>query len=98
MGFGNAPSGNSSNYDRHIYMDGSGIVRFGVWNGQADTVASPTALNDGQWHQVVGTQGPDGMKLYVDGVLVGTILSPRSNRTAATGGWAVTPRGPATTI
>ena len=35
-----------------------------------NTITSPTAYNNGQWHQVVATQGADGMKLYVDGQLV----------------------------
>ncbi|GGF13826.1 PKD domain-containing protein [Subtercola lobariae] len=71
VGFGNANTGNSSNYDRHIYMDTSGNVNFGVYPGSSRVLTSPTALNDGQWHQVVGTLGPTGMQLFVDGIRVG---------------------------
>ena len=32
----------------------------------------PTGLNDGDWHHVVGVLASDGMRLYVDGVQVGS--------------------------
>jgi hypothetical protein len=35
-------------------------------------LTTPTAYNDGQWHQVVASRGPAGMALYVDGALVGS--------------------------
>jgi len=71
-GFGNSSSGNSSSYDRHIYLDGSGRVSFGTYPGDTRTLSSPGGFNDGTWHQVVGTLGPDGMSLFVDGVRVGS--------------------------
>ena len=70
IGFGNANTGNSTNYDRHLYMDGSGRVLFGVYPGSMRTVQSAPGLNNGQWHHVVGNLGPSGMQLYVDGVRV----------------------------
>lgn len=72
VGFGNANTGNSSNYDRHIYMDGSGRVYFGVYPGSSQTVQSGTGFNDGNWHQVVAQLSPSGMQLYVDDILVGS--------------------------
>ncbi|MCB0911275.1 MAG: PKD domain-containing protein, partial [Propionibacteriaceae bacterium] len=87
IGFGNNQTGNSSNYDRHVYMNNSGQLEFGVWTGQMNLVVTPNAYNDGDWHQVVATQSGDGMKLYVDGALVGT-----NAQTAAqgyTGYWKV---------
>ncbi|WP_460842283.1 LamG-like jellyroll fold domain-containing protein, partial [Nocardioides marmoraquaticus] len=66
-GFGNAKTGNSGSYDRHIYMERDGRVVFGVYPNQVRTISSKPGLNDGQWHQVVATLGPDGMVLYVDG-------------------------------
>ena len=44
----------------------------------AATVTSPPSYNDGQWHQVVATQGAAGMALYVDGVRVGATASRRA--------------------
>jgi len=70
VGYGNQASGNSSNYDRHLYMDESGTLRFGVWTGTASTVQSAAGLNDGRWHHVVGSLSPQGLALYVDGQLV----------------------------
>lgn len=72
IGFGDGRTGNSGNYDKHIWMTNSGQVRFGVWNGQPDVVQSNAGLNDGQWHHVVGSQGPGGMKMFIDGELVGS--------------------------
>jgi galactose oxidase len=67
MGFGDAPSGLSSGRDRQIYMSNDGQLNFGIYDGQAVTIRSPKDYNDGQWHQVVATEGSDGMHLYVDG-------------------------------
>ena len=69
VGYGNEPAGNSSNYDRHVYMDESGRLFFGVWTGATSTVQSQAGLNDGRWHHVVGSLGPDGLALFVDGRL-----------------------------
>ncbi|MBC7632265.1 LamG-like jellyroll fold domain-containing protein [Aeromicrobium sp.] len=62
----------SSNYDRQIYMENDGRVRFGVYNGGTSTIRSAASLNDGGWHHVVGTQGASGMAFYVDGKKIGT--------------------------
>ncbi|MET0861431.1 MAG: LamG-like jellyroll fold domain-containing protein [Microbacterium sp.] len=62
---------NSGSYDRHIYMDNSGRLSFGVYTGSTVTVRSASAYNDGNWHHIVASQGSTGMALYVDGVRVG---------------------------
>jgi len=59
-------------YDRHLYMDGQGRVWFGVYNGAHVGLSSGTGLNNNQWHMAVGTQSSAGMRLYIDGVQVGT--------------------------
>ena len=68
IGFGDARSGNSSNYDRHVYMENDGQLIFGVWTGQArhdHVVEHATTTGSGT---IVATQEHrDGMKLYVDG-------------------------------
>jgi len=76
IGFGDQPTGLSSSYDRHLYMDAAGRVSFGVYNNGLHTTRSAAALNDGQWHHVVGTLGSNGMTLYVDGKKVGTNGGP----------------------
>jgi PKD repeat protein len=81
VGFGNSNTGNSSAYDRHIYMDGSGTVYFGVYPGFTATVQSKAGLNDGQWHQAVAMMDASGMQLYIDGARV----DRRSDVTSAQG-------------
>ncbi|MEO3403141.1 LamG-like jellyroll fold domain-containing protein [Mucilaginibacter sp. CAU 1740] len=60
-------------YDRHLYMTNSGQLIFGVYNGGARTITSPstTPYNDGNWHHVVVTLGStSGMVMYVDNTSV----------------------------
>ena len=82
---GIAQAGNGGTYDRHLYMDGNGKVWFGVYNAGDSLISSPGPLNDGAWHMAVGTLGTGGMKLYIDGVLVGT--NPNTVGEATTGWW-----------
>ena len=52
-----------------------GYLRFQIRNNAgsaASVTSSPTAYNDGAWHHVVGTSDGTTMRLYVDGVEVGT--------------------------
>ncbi|MHA6693431.1 PKD domain-containing protein [Homoserinimonas sp. A520] len=71
VGFGSSQSNNSSNYDRHIYMDTLGRLNFGVYPGNTQIIRSASAYNDNAWHHVVGSLGPNGMELWVDGVRAG---------------------------
>ncbi len=87
MGFGDAQTGNSSNYDRHIWMDGDGTLHFGTWTGNANVVSSGPGYNDGKWHQVAGSIGANGMVLYVDGAQVDTNANTGSQ--PYTGYWRV---------
>lgn len=69
IGFGNAATGTSSSYDRHVYMSSTGRIYFGVYPGQVRTVNTSAGYNDNQWHHVVASMDSSGMKLYVDGQL-----------------------------
>ena len=82
MGFGNSPSGLSTERDRQVWMSNDGQLNFGIYDGQTVVVQSPGSYNDGAWHYVVATEGSDGMNLYVDGQLVGTnsTTNPRTSR------------------
>lgn len=87
IGFGNSNTGLSGSYDRHVYMRDDGRLTFGTWTGAENTTTSDLPYNDDNWHHVVATQSSAGMKLYVDGVLVGT-----HSQTAAepfTGYWRI---------
>ena len=59
-------------YDRHLFMDGQGRIWFGVYNGGHVSLNSVAGLNNDQWHMAVGTQSSAGMRLYIDGVQVGS--------------------------
>ncbi|WP_153392843.1 PKD domain-containing protein [Ornithinicoccus halotolerans] len=85
IGFGNQPTGLSSNYDRHVFMLNDGRLAFGVWTGSENRATSAAAYNDGQWHHVVATQGSEGMSLYVDGDLVAS--NPQTSAQSYTGYW-----------
>ena len=82
IGWGTKSSGSSGNSDRMIYLGKTGKVYFGVYPAAYKTVGSTAAYNNGQWHHVAASLGPDGMKLYVDGTLVGSqagITQPQIN-------------------
>ncbi len=88
IGFGNSSNGSrSSSYDRHVYMETSGQLTFGVYTGALVTTTSPNSYNDGKWHYLVATQGADGMKLWVDDQLVGT--NPETTAQNYNGYWRV---------
>ncbi len=87
IGFGTNQTGSSSGYDRHVYMFDDGRLRFGTWTGQTNVIDTSASYNDGAWHHMVATQGPDGMKLFVDGVLTGT--NPQTQAQAYDGYWRV---------
>lgn len=84
FGFGNQQGGldlygnpvPSRQYDKHIYLANDGRVVFGVHSGRPITLTTPGRYNNGQWHHVVGTQGPLGMTLYVDGVRIAQNTQP----------------------
>ena len=87
IGKGCAQTGNSWCYDRHVWMENSGQLSFGVWTGTTNITTSPASYNDGQWHYLVASQGPDGLKLYVDSILVGT--NPQTQAEASAGYWRI---------
>jgi hypothetical protein len=73
IGFGSSQTGASGSYDRHLYINTLGQLVFGTYNGAADVVTSTAKVNDGSWHQAVGTfSTAAGMSLYLDGSLVGS--------------------------
>ncbi|MET0580029.1 MAG: LamG-like jellyroll fold domain-containing protein, partial [Ilumatobacteraceae bacterium] len=87
IGFGNEQSNLSGSYDRHLYMQDDGRLVFGTWTGQTNTATTSAAYNDGAWHHVVATQSAAGIRLYVDGVLVGT--NPQTGAQDYTGYWRI---------
>jgi hypothetical protein len=71
-GFGDASSGNSVNFDRHIYLDSNNALRFGYTYGASKpTVNSASGLNDGRWHHILATS--NNLHWYLDGVNQGAV-------------------------
>lgn len=88
IGFGTTKTGGSSQYDRHLYINSSGQVVFGVYSSTAHAVTSPATYTDGAWHSAAGTLSSAGMVLYVDGVQVASDPSSTAAENA-TGYWRV---------
>jgi hypothetical protein len=89
IGFGNAQTGSSGNYDRHIYMNNTGQIYFGVYPNAVVTINSPLSYNDNNWHLATASlSASTGMALYVDGV---NVASNTGNTTAQnyTGYWRI---------
>jgi hypothetical protein len=75
-GLGSGQTGLSGTTDRVLYMTNGGTVTFGTNpSGSAQTISSPSPLNDGVWHHLVATLAPSGMVLYVDGRLAASSAS-----------------------
>ena len=69
-------------------MENDGYIRFGVNTGSLTTLRSTSALNNNQWHHIVGTQGSGGMALYVDGTQ-GRAPTPSRKHQSYRGVWHV---------
>lgn len=69
IGLGTNQTGASGQYDRHIYMTNTGQVVFGIYINTHRTIKTIKAFNDDQWHNVVATLAPSGIKLFIDGIL-----------------------------
>jgi hypothetical protein len=87
IGFGSSRTGTSAHYDRHIYMTNNGRLVFGTWTGSATVITTTAAYNNGLYHHVVATLSSFGMRLYVDGALVGS--NPNTLAESYKGYWRV---------
>ncbi len=87
IGFGDAQISLSANYDRSIIMLNNGRLQFGVYTGSTRVITSPKSYNNGQWHQVVATQGATGLRLYVDNVLVASNATVTTAQNFPNGGY-----------
>lgn len=72
ISFGDEQATPSERNDKSVYLTDSGKLAFGVQTASTTRVVlfSRPGLNDGAWHHVAATQGPNGMALYVDGTRV----------------------------
>ena len=80
VGLGNAASGNSSTYDRAVYMSNNGRLNFSSFFGVWRSMATTDSYNDNNWHHLVVSQGLDGTTMYVDGQAKATDSGNRYGR------------------
>ena len=82
-------TGGGASDDPLMWMDNSGKIVAGTYAGGADREETSTAAyNDGNWHFAVMRVSGVGLRLYVDGALIGT----NANGTAGgahTGYWMI---------
>lgn len=64
---------NSGAYDRNIGVNSGGLLYFRVWDGVNDWIPAGGNLLDGRWHHVVASLGTNGIRIYLDGSVVGSI-------------------------
>ena len=91
IGLGNAATGASGSYDRHLYIDSTGKLVFGSYTTTTQTISSPASVVDSAWHLAVGTQSSatgGGMTLYLDGVQVAQNTTFTGSQ-AFTGYWRI---------
>lgn len=81
--FTSSTTGYPSSYDRMAFMTDDGHITYGVYANGVRYVTSPAAYNDGAWHHLVGTGGPAGLALYVDGRRVAADPSVTSGENTA---------------
>ena len=70
LGFGGSPTGQSSSYDRHLFLNNTGNLVFGVYPNAVKVIVSPKTYTDNTWHYAAATLSGAGMQLYVDGAQV----------------------------
>jgi len=75
-GTGSEKPGENMNYG--LWMNSNERIRadFETINGTTYGLKSSKILNDDLWHYVVTTFDGEELRLYIDGVMVGTILAP----------------------
>ena len=89
MDFGDKELGRSTVGDRYMKIFADGAVQFGVGvGGTVSTITSSPGFNNGAWHLATASLGPGGMKLYVDGTVIGT-KTPVTTSTDFVGYWRI---------
>lgn len=86
MGWTNVQTNSTpANWDRQIWIDQTGHIVYGVYNGAVQEVTSPSTYTDGNWHMVVASVGSAGLQLWIDGTEVASNASVTSPENSS--GW-----------
>jgi hypothetical protein len=96
IGFGADPLMADMARDRHIWMDTTGKVHFGIYPTAGtkpllpqNILSGSKALNDGKWHMVAGVLWSGGQVFYVDGNKVGEDPSVTTAQPYPNGYWKI---------
>jgi len=60
LGFAGSPTGQSTTYDRHLFLNNTGNLVFGVYPGAVKVIVSPKTYTDNTWHHAAATLSPAG--------------------------------------
>jgi hypothetical protein len=83
----NQTGSSSSSYDRHLYIGTDGKLYFGIYKDGIVLVSTDYVVTDETWHYAVAVYDGIAMKLYMNGVLVGT--TPLSSLDHYSGYWRI---------
>lgn len=78
---GSSPTGSSGNRDPWLYLGSDGKLRAAFWSGAQSIITSSMVVNDGVArliHMRIGADGTEGVELYVNGVLDGSVSAAPS--------------------
>lgn len=73
-----AATSGAGNREPWLYLGSDGKLRAGFWSGSASIITSSMVVNDGvarMIHLRIGANGGEGVELYVNGVLDGSIAA-----------------------
>ena len=73
-GLSDSQTGSPYSFDRILYMDSSGVIRFGTNHNGFFVITSSDTYNDGRSHHLVALVYPsEGLGLFIDGKEIGNI-------------------------
>ncbi|MDQ1082202.1 MULTISPECIES: signal peptidase I [Microbacterium] len=90
IGYGDGATTDNTYWDRHIWIDTSGRLNYGLFPNARVVLSTPEGRSyaDGAWHHVAATLSSAGASFYVDGALVGTSPSTTTGQ-KYTGSWRI---------
>ena len=71
-----SPPGGAPGQSMALYLNSAGQIE---WYFNGATITSPNSYDNNKWYQVLATNGPSGMDLYVNGSLVAQNASVQYN-------------------
>jgi len=90
IGLNNSATGAGGSYDRHLYLNSTGQVVFGIYSGGVRTITSTASYNNNAWHHAAATfSSTAGLTLYVDGQSVGTPITTAYTAETNNGYWRI---------